>query len=290
MKRYKVMLGSIIKLTDADGTAVFEASYDAWGNQTITNGTFEFHRGYTGHEHLPEFGLINMNGRMYDPILGRFLSPDPFVQMPDFSQNFNRYAYCLNNPFKYTDPSGENWKYYGDYQGWEKRSGSEKTVGWFYTTGETKYRAGEFSQTVGYKKVGLPGSLGADVYNDLWGDRGDRFRTSRVLLNAGLFNVENILFTGDPGLKDKDRFERKIEQCGPNKTYIQNPDDPYAPNPNKYRHGILSARIGPVSFGLDSEKIRYVIQNMIVHNMTDSRYFRYERWKKDSIYFQFGGW
>jgi hypothetical protein len=48
-----------------------------------------------------------MNGRMYDPVLARFLSPDPFVQMPDFSQNYNRYAYCLNNPLKYTDPSGE---------------------------------------------------------------------------------------------------------------------------------------------------------------------------------------
>jgi hypothetical protein len=43
---------------------------------------------------------------MYDPVLGRFLSPDPFVQAPDFSQNFNRYSYCLNNPLKYTDPSG----------------------------------------------------------------------------------------------------------------------------------------------------------------------------------------
>jgi RHS repeat-associated protein len=62
---------------------------------------------YTGHEHLDEFGLIDMNGRMYDPVLGRFLSPDPFVQMPDFSQNFNRYAYCLNNPLRYSDPSGE---------------------------------------------------------------------------------------------------------------------------------------------------------------------------------------
>lgn len=51
-----------------------------------------------------------MNGRMYDPLLARFLSPDPFVQMPDFSQNFNRYTYCLNNPLIYTDPSGEwNW-------------------------------------------------------------------------------------------------------------------------------------------------------------------------------------
>jgi hypothetical protein len=48
-----------------------------------------------------------MNARLYDPVLGRFLSPDPYVQAPNFSQNFNRYAYCLNNPLKYTDPTGE---------------------------------------------------------------------------------------------------------------------------------------------------------------------------------------
>lgn len=46
-------------------------------------------------------------GRLYDPVLGRFLSPDPYVQMPDFTQNFNRYSYCLNNPLVYTDPTGE---------------------------------------------------------------------------------------------------------------------------------------------------------------------------------------
>lgn len=64
-------------------------------------------RGFTGHEHLPEFGLINMNGRLYDPLLGRFLSPDNNVQMPDFSQSFNRYSYAFNNPLIYTDPDGE---------------------------------------------------------------------------------------------------------------------------------------------------------------------------------------
>ena len=64
-------------------------------------------RGFTGHEHLPLFGLINMNARLYDPALGRFLSPDPHVQMPDFTQNFNRYSYALNNPLRYTDPDGE---------------------------------------------------------------------------------------------------------------------------------------------------------------------------------------
>ena len=62
-----------------------------------------------GHEMLNEFNLINMNGRVYDPVLGRFFSPDNYVQMPDNSQNFNRYSYCLNNPLKYTDPSGDFW-------------------------------------------------------------------------------------------------------------------------------------------------------------------------------------
>ena len=100
-------LGSIIKLVDANGTESFKATYDAWGQQTITTNTLNFHRGYTGHEHLSQFALINMNGRMYDPLLGRFLSPDPFVQLPDFSQNFNRYSYCLNNPLVYVDPNGE---------------------------------------------------------------------------------------------------------------------------------------------------------------------------------------
>ncbi|MGV8094869.1 MAG: RHS repeat-associated core domain-containing protein [Mangrovibacterium sp.] len=65
-------------------------------------------RGFTGHEHLPMFGLINMNARLYDPVLGRFLSPDPYVQAPDFSQNFNRYSYALNNPLIYVD---ENWEF-----------------------------------------------------------------------------------------------------------------------------------------------------------------------------------
>ncbi|SNS04600.1 RHS repeat-associated core domain-containing protein [Prevotella jejuni] len=60
-----------------------------------------------GHEMLNEFNLINMNGRVYDPVLGRFLSPDKYVQEGDNSQNYNSYSYCLNNPLKYADPSGD---------------------------------------------------------------------------------------------------------------------------------------------------------------------------------------
>ena len=53
--------------------------------------------------------MVNMAGRMYDPYLGRFLSPDPYVQAPDNTQSLNRYAYCLNNPLSYTDPTGYSW-------------------------------------------------------------------------------------------------------------------------------------------------------------------------------------
>ena len=48
-----------------------------------------------------------MNGRLYDPLLHRFLMPDNYIQDPYNTQNFNRYGYVLNNPLRYTDPSGE---------------------------------------------------------------------------------------------------------------------------------------------------------------------------------------
>ena len=99
--------GSILCIVDDDGKRLFEVAYDAWGKQEKITNTIGFLRGYTGHEMLPEFGLINMNGRVYDPTLGRFLSPDNYVQMPDNTQSFNRYSYCINNPLKYVDPSGE---------------------------------------------------------------------------------------------------------------------------------------------------------------------------------------
>ena len=63
-------------------------------------------RGFTGHEHIDEMGLIHMNGRVYDPQIGRFLSADPYIQSPYNTQSYNRYSYTINNPLKYTDPDG----------------------------------------------------------------------------------------------------------------------------------------------------------------------------------------
>jgi RHS repeat-associated protein len=108
-------LGSLVGAINAESDHVYRQSFDAWGRKRNPQDwsynnipdDFPFMRGYTSHENLKWFGLINMNGRMYDAGLCRFLSPDPYVQMPDNSQNFNRYSYCLNNPLVYTDPSGE---------------------------------------------------------------------------------------------------------------------------------------------------------------------------------------
>ena len=112
-------LGSILAITNSNGETVEKRHFDAWGSLTkykningITTvpefaGGLFLDRGYTGHEHLVGVGLIHMNGRLYDPQLHRFLQPDNFVQDPYNTQNYNRYGYVLNNPLKYTDPSGE---------------------------------------------------------------------------------------------------------------------------------------------------------------------------------------
>jgi RHS repeat-associated protein len=108
-------LGSYTLISDQNKNRVDSLWFDAWGNRrqynnwanTDTCTSFLFYRGFTGHEHLDLFKIINMNGRLYDPVIARFFSPDPFVQMPEFTQGYNRYTYCLNNPLIYTDPSGE---------------------------------------------------------------------------------------------------------------------------------------------------------------------------------------
>ena len=102
-------IGNVVAIYDLYHRKVFEAEYDAWGRQTVIKDEIGFNHGFTGHEMLPQFGLIHMDGRVYDPAIGRFLSPDNYVQLPENSQSFNRYSYCINNPLKYTDPSGQNF-------------------------------------------------------------------------------------------------------------------------------------------------------------------------------------
>lgn len=110
-------LGSPELITGNDGSVVVRASFSAYGERrdddhdgaipagelaALANVT---HRGFTGHEHLDAVGLIHMNGRVYEPRIGRFLGADPIV-VAGASQGANPYAYVWNNPLRYTDPSG----------------------------------------------------------------------------------------------------------------------------------------------------------------------------------------
>ncbi|TBX68333.1 hypothetical protein EZL74_08460 [Flavobacterium silvisoli] len=106
--------GSILAITNAAAAVVEKRLFDPWGGivkvqdgagNALPQLTF-FDRGYTGHEHLQSVGLINMNARLYDPKLHRFLEADNYIQDPYNTQNYNRYGYCVNNPLKYTDVTG----------------------------------------------------------------------------------------------------------------------------------------------------------------------------------------
>lgn len=110
-------LGSIDAVLDAAGAVTERLSFDAFGARRNTADWSEPSDtspikakstllGYTGHEQLDQVGLVHMNGRLYDPALGRFTSADPHVDGAGNTQGYNRYSYVQNNPMNATDPSG----------------------------------------------------------------------------------------------------------------------------------------------------------------------------------------
>ncbi len=109
-------IGSLVAKSNQAGDSVEFSASDPWGLRQDESwlgsilGTdyvpTDTREGFTGHEHMDGVGLIHMNGRVYDPNVGRFLSADPLIQAPNNTQSFNRYAYVWNNPLTMTDPSG----------------------------------------------------------------------------------------------------------------------------------------------------------------------------------------
>ena len=364
-------LGSYTHITNGSKQVIRALHFDPWGNAKADAdwtafdttslagnlaGTFRFDRGFTGHEHYAELKIINMNGRLYDPVIARFFSPDNFVQLPDFTQSYNRYSYCLNNPLQYVDPSGEKLKWwqnlliglgldfltggavsttasllgtsvafsstnigyemqklvspvafkfsygfgsrnhigfdasfgpggildyrwhggvsyyfgdnaYGKYNGWEFRDGAEIRLYGVASISGTRFTAGEYSQitnkiTIGNARknisyendqlFGIGKVLG--IYN---ADGGDRWRSAAVQFRYGLFNATLNLFTGDPGLVERDRsvtnyFHEYYSSEG-------------ALDANQ-RAGVLSFGFGSFRLGRNSEIIRHIFQNELAHS------------------------
>ena len=103
---HKDHLGSSAVVTAADGTILEDTDYLPFGGQRRLSGTISTNYRFTDQELDSETGLYNYDARLYDPVIGRFVSADSVV--PDWydSQALNRYSYTLNNPLIYTDPSG----------------------------------------------------------------------------------------------------------------------------------------------------------------------------------------
>jgi RHS repeat-associated protein len=110
-------LGSVAVITNESAVVLERLSYDAWGKRRYANGaddptgviTSQTSRGFTGHEELDAVALVHMNGRVYDPLVGRMISADPTVPDPMNAQAWNRYSYVGNDPLAFTDPSGFSW-------------------------------------------------------------------------------------------------------------------------------------------------------------------------------------
>ena len=110
---FKDNIGSTDVIVDDNGHIVERLSFNPWGerrnsdwNEATSEIVSRTNRGFTGHEMDDEIGLINMNARIYDPVIGWFLSPDALIPSPTDLQSYNRYSYVRNNPLSFTDPSG----------------------------------------------------------------------------------------------------------------------------------------------------------------------------------------
>jgi RHS repeat-associated protein len=112
---HRDLIDSIVAISNDAGAEVEGLGYEAFGKRRYVNGTADpggailgmsTERGFTSHEHLDEVQLVHMNGRVFDPLLGRFMTADPFIQSPGNLQSYNRYTYGWNNPLIGTDPSG----------------------------------------------------------------------------------------------------------------------------------------------------------------------------------------
>jgi RHS repeat-associated protein len=106
--------GSTNLVTSDAGTVSLLDYHEPFGKRFGTTGaplpspayTGDVRGGFAGHDYDDDLGYINMKGRIYDPTLRRFLTPDPFVSNPLDSQAYNRYSYVQNDPINSVDPTG----------------------------------------------------------------------------------------------------------------------------------------------------------------------------------------
>ncbi|MCT2409967.1 FG-GAP-like repeat-containing protein [Chryseobacterium antibioticum] len=213
---HKDYLGSILAISDEAGNKIEQRHFDAWGNFThlkigntatitdknlIAEASMLIDRGYTGHEHFMEVGIIHMNGRLYDPLLRRFLNADENIQDPTNTQNYNKYGYVMNNPMMYNDPSGEFWAWFigaivGSYfSGVQSNHGNWNPVKWDWKNTWTSVVGGAFAGAAigqGVSNISVYGTK--FIANSVVGSVGGIF--NGIASGQNIFKSALIGFTG----------------------------------------------------------------------------------------------
>lgn len=127
-------LGSTDAVLDASGAVILQASFNPFGERrgsnwqgAPTSGDWQqiaqsTRQGFTGHEMLDNVSLIHMNGRVFDPRIGRFLSADPYIDGTETTQGWNRYGYVQGRVLSLTDPSG--------FSGTQRYQRPQRSSGW----------------------------------------------------------------------------------------------------------------------------------------------------------------
>ncbi|KFF23048.1 RHS repeat-associated core domain-containing protein [Chryseobacterium sp. JM1] len=218
---HKDYLGSILAISDEAGNRIEQRHYDAWGNlaamvlgnsgavitgkSAIAETSLLVDRGYTIHEHFAKVGIIHMNGRLYDPLLRRFLNADENIQDPANTQNYNKYGYVMNNPMMYNDPTGEFWAWFigslvGSYfSGVQANHGNFNPVKWDWKNTWTAVVGGAFARAAigqGVSNINVYGTK--FIANSVIGSVGSIFNgiaTGQNIFKSALIGFSGINYT-----------------------------------------------------------------------------------------------
>jgi RHS repeat-associated protein len=230
---HKDHLGSSTVMTDDSGNEDESTSYLPYGGQRGSDSIAGTGYKYTDQEAEPETGLYNYDARLYDPVIGRFVSADSIIPYPFDPQSLNRYSYCRNNPLLYIDPDGHREILEGEPNtesefsvtprddsdsGFEIVSGgdrfkdrTEKSIANAYFTGKERYLNGVTADRYGfaYKKAVIVGlEFGITPDSPVW----DRILQGISNAGGGIYStIKNKTNIPNPNQqKNINRFKKKI--------------------------------------------------------------------------------